>query len=105
MWQPLPVTSSDAKPWWRRLDGVPPERSEKLASPSSRWALQNPWMAGGAIGLCVAVLQTLSFGLVFEASWMSAVLLGVGFGAVLTVLFAEGFKFNARRTNGGDTPT
>ena len=76
-----------------------------MPSPSSKWALQNPWMAGGTIGVCVAVLQTLSFALVFDASWIAALLLGVGFGSVLTVLFAEGFKFNARRADGADTPT
>ncbi len=70
------------KPWWLRLDGLPPVKAPP--SPSTRigrWehaALRRPARFGWGLGVVIGVVWAALFLFIYEASVLTSVLLGAG---------------------------
>lgn len=76
------MQESDQKPWWRRMDGVPPAIDRPPKGRLDRWAIEKPVAAA----LIAAIVVGLASVLLANGSPTPRVLTGLGFVIVFGVI-------------------
>ena len=95
------MAECDDKPWWRQWDGLPPVKplppESTLNGRLTRAGLRHPSRYGWGVGVVVGAAWAVMFRVVNGARMSTALLFGLGLGALFGFMQAQALKAQARR--------
>lgn len=100
------MADNPEKPWWLRLDGLPPVKAPPSSSTRiGRWehaALRRPARFGWGLGVVAGIAWASLFFFIYEASVPTSVLLGAGTAVLWGLPHTAALRARSRRLAADD---